>query len=146
MRMTTRNGISVLGTACLLACGGKPAAKTEQYSSTPLSVTSCMAGALTLRAFSLPQTPAAATEMQFKLEAKDAGGAPVTGLELGVQPWMPEMRHGSPVTPDVSESGSGVYDVSNVDFTMVGAWQLRLTISGTMSGSCTIDVNISPSA
>jgi hypothetical protein len=105
-----------------------------------------MSGALSLNVFSLPQTPAAATDMQFKFEAKDASGAPVTGLDIAVQPWMPEMRHGSPVTPNVSEAGSGVYNVTNVDFTMVGTWQLQLTISGAMTGSCNVDVNVSPSA
>ena len=56
--------------------------------------------------------------------------APVDGLTIAVQPWMPDMGHGSPATPTVTALGDGLYQVADVVFTMGGLWQLRTTLSG----------------
>jgi hypothetical protein len=58
-----------------------------------------------------------------------ASGAPVTGLRIDVVPWMPIMNHGTSIVPSVSETGPGVYVISNVDLFMTGEWQLRSTIT-----------------
>ena len=40
------------------------------------------------------------------------------------------MGHGASVRPSVTAQGGGRYVVANVDFSMPGQWQLRLTFSG----------------
>jgi hypothetical protein len=106
--------------------------------------TPCMAGALSFAVRSLPQPPSVGV-LEFRLDATNTAGAPVTGLEIGVVPWMPSMRHGSPVPPSVTDMGDGSYLVENVDLTMVGDWQLQLTLSGAMSGSCNLEFSVAPS-
>jgi hypothetical protein len=67
-------------------------------------------------------------------EDKDVAGATIT-----VTPWMPSMGHGVMEKPVVREKGGGLYNVSNVVFSMTGDWELRLEIS---SGKATDTVNI----
>ena len=62
-------------------------------------------------------------------------GAPVDALSLAVLPWMPDMGHGTSLTPVVTAQGGGVYLVDNLSLFMAGRWQLRTTISGAASGS-----------
>ncbi len=67
-------------------------------------------------------------------EDKDVPGAGIT-----VAPWMPSMGHGVMEKPVVNEKGGGLYNVSNVVFSMTGDWELRLEIT---SGSTTDTVKI----
>lgn len=64
----------------------------------------------------------------------------VTGARITVAPWMPSMGHGVMEKPVVNEKGGGLYNLSNVVFSMTGDWELRLEIA---SGSTTDNVNIS---
>jgi hypothetical protein len=52
-------------------------------------------------------------------------GAGVDGLTLDIVPWMPAMGHGTSLTPEVTDLGSGVYEVEDLDLFMAGTWQLR---------------------
>jgi len=63
----------------------------------------------------------------------------VTGARITVAPWMPSMGHGVMEKPVVNEKGGGLYNLSNVVFSMTGDWELRLEIA---SGSTTDKVNI----
>ena len=56
----------------------------------------------------------------------DAAGADVPEAELSVTPWMPDMGHGVPEEPEVTERGGGVYTVENIVFSMTGYWQLTV--------------------
>ena len=64
----------------------------------------------------------------------------VTGAQIVVTPWMPSMDHGVMEKPVINEKGGGLYNVSNVVFSMTGAWELRLEIT---SGSTTDTAKIS---
>ena len=58
-----------------------------------------------------------------------SGGAPAEGLVLSAQPSM-TMGHGSSVVPTVAPRAGGIYELTNVVFTMPGNWQLRIDVSG----------------
>ena len=78
----------------------------------------------------------------FRYEVTDASGAPLSGLTLEVQPWMPAMGHGGSKLPTVTEIGGGVYDVANVYLTMPGTWELRTSISGTIEDHATVSFEV----
>src|SRR5581483_11590220 len=104
----------------LSSCGGSSqsdscASGTSQ--SGAYTVTACANGA-----------PARGVDT-FVFTVADANGVPQPGLNFTVEPWMPDMNHGSPGMPSISDLGGGKYQVSNVVFTMPGVWQLRTTFS-----------------
>lgn len=59
----------------------------------------------------------------------DTSGAPLTGATVKATPWMPAMGHGSPKTPVVKEDGGGHYTITNLLFTMLGKWELRIDVT-----------------
>jgi hypothetical protein len=79
--------------------------------------------------------------LQFTI-SDASSGQPVSGLLFSLQPWMPDMGHGSSVTPVVLEQGAGVYEVSNVSLSMPGTWQLRATFSGPVNDTVEPSVQI----
>jgi hypothetical protein len=56
-------------------------------------------------------------------------GEDLSGVEVTVVPWMPDMGHGVPAPPEVVERGGGLYSLKNVMFTMTGHWQLKIKIA-----------------
>jgi len=64
----------------------------------------------------------------FDIVVHDKSGKDVTGAEIKVVPWMPEMGHGVFEKPVVKERGGGAYSVENVILIMGGRWELRLKI------------------
>ncbi|HEY5374797.1 MAG TPA: FixH family protein [Polyangiaceae bacterium] len=73
-----------------------------------------------------PQQPPTRGIVDMQLTITDATtGAPQSGLELKVAPWMPAMGHGTSVTPTVVESAPGIYDLQNLVLFMPGTWQIR---------------------
>jgi hypothetical protein len=89
-------------------------------------------GALVVAVRTSPQPPSPGTNAVELTVTSAATGAPVDGLTLDVEPWMPAMGHGSS-TPTVTPQGSGVYLVTEVYFYMPGVWLLRTTFSGAVS-------------
>jgi hypothetical protein len=78
-----------------------------------------------------PQQPPARGIVDMQLTITDAtSGAPQSGLELRVVPWMPAMGHGTSVTPTVFESAPGIYDLQNLVLFMPGTWQIRTEWDG----------------
>lgn len=74
---------------------------------------------------------------------RDANGAPVDGVALGVTPWMPAMGHGSePLVTSVTPQGNGVYQVDNIVFFMPGSWELRTTYAGAVNDRATLKFQI----
>jgi YtkA-like protein len=71
------------------------------------------------------------------LSITDAAGAPVDGLQIDAQPWMPAHGHGTSVVPTLSAQGGGRYQLQNVYLYMAGTWELRLTFSGPESDTAT---------
>ena len=71
------------------------------------------------------------------LSITDGSGAPVDGLQIAAQPWMPAHGHGTSVTPTLAAQGGGRYQLQNVYLYMAGTWELRLTFSGPESDTAT---------
>ena len=63
----------------------------------------------------------------------DGAGQPVEGLALRVLPWMPDMGHGTSITPAVTAVGGGVFVVERLSLFMAGRWQLRSHLDGPAS-------------
>ena len=55
-------------------------------------------------------------------------GEAVTGAEIEITPWMPDMGHGVMWVPKVTDKGGGYYDVI-IMLSMGGFWELRTEIS-----------------
>ena len=65
---------------------------------------------------------------EFHLIVHDSSGREVTGAEINVTPWMPEMGHGVFSPPSVTEKGSGLYSVENIVIVMGGHWEFRVQV------------------
>jgi hypothetical protein len=55
-------------------------------------------------------------------------GEAVEGATVRVTPFMPEHRHGSPLTAVVEELGEGAYEAYPVEFTMKGYWRTTIRV------------------
>lgn len=65
---------------------------------------------------------------RWSIEVRDDSGAPVTGMTLEAEPFMPDHGHGTAVVPVVTEVGEGVYTVDPVNFFMPGYWETTVTV------------------
>jgi hypothetical protein len=66
----------------------------------------------------------------WTVELTDGNGDPVTGATITVKPWMPDMGHGSSITPQVTPmTTAGMYQISLIDLFMPGIWTNTLTIT-----------------
>lgn len=78
-----------------------------------------------------PLTPLAEGENAFRVRVFRRGSNdPVEGLALRVYTLMPTMGHTAPVEPRVEEVAPGVYEVTNVVFSMPGLWEVRYRAVG----------------
>ena len=99
-------------------------------------------GALSFEVRTAPAQPPKRGLFSVEIVATDADGKPVDGLDLAVQPWMPEMGHGASTKPSIEAMGDGHYVVSNVAFVMPGRWELRTSIAGAVKDSATVPFQI----
>lgn len=83
------------------------------------------------------QPPNVGVYCKGQLVVTDASGNPVEGLTITVTPYMPVMKHGTPVGTSVTEQGNGVYIVDNVALSMPGVWEFVLKVKGPMTDSAT---------
>jgi hypothetical protein len=58
----------------------------------------------------------------------DKNNKPVEGAKVEINPWMPKHEHGAMWTPQVTETGGGVYK-SVVPLGMGGHWEFKIHIS-----------------
>ena len=72
----------------------------------------------------------------------DAFGQPVTCAHLTVVPWMPAMGHGTSSLPKVTEIAAGVYEATDVVFSMAGRWELRNHIEAPADANFTVSFTI----
>jgi len=87
---------------------------------------------------SSPQPPALG-QVNFEFTVTTADGAPAGGLTLSAVPWMPQMGHGAPTAPTITDRGGGVFWVAGVSFFMAGEWELRTTLTGSADGGSISD-------
>ena len=130
--------------AALCGCGPRQAPAPAAQASFPaqaLVAVDSQSGRMHLEVRSAPQPPGRGLDA-FRLTVTDAAGQRLTGLSIQVQPWMPNMGHGSSVTPSVTEVGAGSYDLGDVYLAMPGTWQLRITLSDGQADSATPSLQI----
>jgi len=84
----------------------------------------------TIEVRTAPTQPPGRGQSALAYTITGAGGTPVDGLTLTVVPWMPDMGHGSSITPSVSAQSGGHYLISDVDLVMPGLWEMRTTVAG----------------
>lgn len=114
------------------ACSDSGSADTGTFATTPAAVLTTKAGSFRIAVHSAPDaTPSRGVNALRLVVTKIADGAPASGLDLDIVPWMPAMGHGASVKPSVAPSTEpGVYTVSNVNLFMPGLWEIRATIGG----------------
>ena len=66
---------------------------------------------------------------EWTLMVTDADGAPVTGATLEIVPWMVVHKHGTPVTPRITEGSDGEYTATRVNFVMAGVWETTIRVT-----------------
>jgi hypothetical protein len=142
--MTTPRCSSLVAALALVACacGGAPATEPSTTSAFPLDAYAALAtggGAYRVELRTSPNQPPQRGELQIELRVRDSGGAPVDGLAVDVEPWMPAMGHGTSVMPSVLAEGDGTYRADHVALFMPGTWQLRVTLG---SESLTVPVTV----
>ena len=97
---------------------------------------------LSIEVRTAPEQPPTRGVIDVELVVNDADGKPVDGLDLAVQPWMPQMGHGASTKPSIEAMGGGHYVVSKVAFFMPGQWELRTSIAGSTNDSATVNFQI----
>jgi hypothetical protein len=132
---------------CVLFCGcassEAAAAAGRPGDAGPFAVEMSESAQLRVEVRTEPDQPPTRGLSTVTLEITDAmSGEPAVGLELAVVPWMPAMGHGTSVKPAVEAKGDGVYEVSRVNMYMGGEWDLRITISGTVTDRATLHFSI----
>jgi hypothetical protein len=128
-------------TALLASCGSPGPTPKVSFPAEPLQTVAGANGLLRVAVRSSPQPPIQGITA-FQFVVTDMSGAPIPGLTLSVQPWMPDMDHGAPVPPTVTPQDEGTYEIDNVDLFMAGRWQLRTTFSGSASDSAIPDFQV----
>jgi hypothetical protein len=122
------------------ACGGGASTPSDAgppaFTAPPFESATSVSGALTVAVQSDPSPPARGQNaLRFTITGTDGGA--MNGLSLSVQPWMPEMGHGSSVAPVVTPEDGGIYDITNVYLAMPGTWEMRTTVDGPQSDHVT---------
>jgi hypothetical protein len=115
---------------------GADGAELGAVSESPAAVVTSDTGGYTVSVHSAPDAMPTRGVNTLRLDVtRVADGAPVSGLELDVVPWMPAHGHGASVKPTVAPgSVPGSYTVSNVALFMPGLWEIRTTIGGGAGG------------
>jgi hypothetical protein len=66
----------------------------------------------------------------WTIHVETADGQPVDDAEINVDGGMPDMNHGLPTSPQVTQNlGGGDYLVEGMKFQMLGWWEVRFNIS-----------------
>lgn len=84
---------------------------------------------------SLPAPPDKGDNV-WTVEVKDNGGAPVDGLTIDVDSFMPDHQHGSPIEAVSTSQGDGVYELDPVNLFMPGYWEITVAA---MDGETELD-------
>lgn len=138
-------GILILGMASWAGCattqtahddGGVHAPMTQHYEGSIFKVTE--SGEFSVEVL-LPDEKVEMGVNRVDLIIHNKYDQDVTSARITVTPWMPSMGHGVMEKPVLNEKGGGLYNVTNVVFSMTGDWELRLEIT---SGSTTDTVKI----
>lgn len=69
-----------------------------------------------------------ANSMDMVIHRDTADNPDVEHAQIVVTPWMPAHDHGVQSVPKITERGAGLYSVENLEASMEGDWQLRISI------------------
>jgi hypothetical protein len=130
--------------AVLAACssGSGGAGTPAPYSGPAIATAASKSGALSV-AVRLSQQPPFAGDLDAELSITEtSGNTPVDGLTLVIKPWMPQMKHGTSVTPTVMAEGGGKYLVTGLYLFMPGIWELQTALSGAKTDSVDPQFNV----
>jgi hypothetical protein len=121
---------AVLFAAAAAGCSASSDVESDGgFPASPYMTLTSTSGALSVAMRSSPQPPPRGIiEVELTVTQRD-GGAPVDGLTVSIDPWMPAMNHGA-VAPTVTAQDGGKYLVTDLDLFMAGLWQLKTTFSG----------------
>jgi hypothetical protein len=137
--------LAALAGACLaitLGCGTESGAGAPPVFEGPVQQTIASAsGQLHVGVRWAPRSPAVG-QAAAELAVTDAGGAAVEGLSLAGVLWMPAHGHGASVQPEITETATGVFVATPLYFFMPGAWELRLTMSGSADDTATVAIEL----
>jgi hypothetical protein len=84
-------------------------------------------GGYTIAIMEATPAPPAKGDNAWTVEIRDSAGAPVTGLTMDCDSFMPDHGHGTPIIPAVIEVGDGVYTLDPVNLFMPGYWETTMT-------------------
>jgi len=103
------------------------------------------AGTFTIKLLGSTPAPPIKGQNTWTLEVDDAStGMPLDGLDIAVNPWMPDHGHGQPVPVVVTPAGSGTYTLAPVYLYMSGLWQVKMTIVAAQLAGGTSDAGLIP--
>jgi hypothetical protein len=93
--------------------------------------------------FAPEPNPPSTGDNALSISLMDDQGAALAGADVGIEPWMPSMGHGSSTTPQMTELGAGAYRATNIQFTMPGHWELRVQVeAGAHSDSFLLEYDV----
>ncbi|WP_394841493.1 FixH family protein [Pendulispora brunnea] len=80
-----------------------------------------------------PAPPVVSSGNTWMLKLVDGSGAPITGADIEVVPYMPDHGHNPPTKVLIAKKDNGTYELSKINFFMPGVWWV--TINVTLSGA-----------
>lgn len=126
----------------LIGCSGEAPPGDASFPADPFTTAQGDDGALVIEVRTAPHQPPQRGLVDVDLRVSDSSGNPVSGLDVGVEPWMVDMGHGAPTDPVVAEEGGGRYSASDVNFFMPGRWELRMTFGGGLADRVAVKLQI----
>jgi hypothetical protein len=128
--------------ACSGSSGNAPGADAV-FPAAALETALSSTGSLMIEVRTSPDQPPSHGVLTVEFFVKNAGdSAPVDGLVMSAEPWMPSHGHGASVRPTVTPRGNGRYVLTNVDLYMPGSWQLRTAIAGPLSDRVDVPLDV----
>lgn len=135
-----------IGLALLFVVSGCASAPepggAEAFPAEPYAVVASESGSFSIEARTSPLQPPQRGLTDVELRIEDASGEPVDGLDVAVEPWMPDMGHGASTHPEVTAAGDGRYIASKVSLFMPGRWELRATLGGALNDRVVLSFKI----
>jgi hypothetical protein len=132
MKSTVLLVLAAFSGVASFGCSSDPAVSRADVSfpAAALATMQSTSAALTVEVRTAPTQPPGRGLIEVEYTITSTDGTPSDGLVLTVVPWMPDMGHGTSITPSVSAPGGGRYVISDVDLFMPGLWALRTAIAG----------------
>jgi len=90
-----------------------------------------------------PSEPVVGSNIVILTIRNASTGATVEGATVKMVPWMSMHGHGSPKETHIKEKGNGIYEASDVYYSMEGSWDLLITIQkGNVEDAASVIVDI----